>query len=200
MLKFLLLFLSLIALILYLKKDAPSVTKLNDVNVILAFGDSITYGYGVNKEENYPSLLSNLLKMEVINEGVNGDTSQDGLKRLPSLLNTHSVDVMLLFFGGNDVLQKKSKESIKSNLKKIIRAAKEKNIRIILISVPNLSMFGLKSLSLYQELAKEEDVELIEGILSYVLSKESLKGDYIHPNAKGHQYIAQEIYNYLQSN
>ncbi len=174
--------------------------KIDKDSTILAFGDSITYGYGVSQEQSYPSLLSKSLRVKVINAGENGDTTQEALDRLPLLLSSHSINVMLLCLGGNDVLQKKSIQSVKNNLRKIIRMAKEKKIRVILISVPNFSIFGLEPLSLYEELANEENIELIEGTLAYVLSQESLKSDYIHPNAAGYEYIANEIYEYLRSN
>ena len=197
--KLFLLLLSLFLLLIYFKKDVTPMPEINSDMTILALGDSVTYGYGVNKEQSYPSLLSNLLGINIINAGINGDTTEDALYRLPSLLNSHSIDIMLLFLGGNDILQKKSKESIKTNLRTIILAVKEKNIRVILISVPNFSIFGLEPLSLYEELAEEEEIDLVEGVLAYVLSQEPLKSDYIHPNAAGYKYIADELYKYLQS-
>jgi len=68
-------------------------------DTILAFGDSITYGYGVHTSQSYPSVLASLLNRKVINAGVNGDTSEDGLSRLPNLLQDTSIKLILLCFG-----------------------------------------------------------------------------------------------------
>ena len=188
-----------VLIIFSLNKKEVHVTTIDANDTILAFGDSITYGFGVEEGLDYPSALSDKTGLSVLNAGVNGDTSQDALRRLPALLNEESLKLVLLCFGGNDLLQKTSKESLKSNLRTMIRAFKKQNIAVVLISVPDVSLFGLNSLNLYEELAEEENVELIENLLSHVLSKPSLKSDYVHPNAAGYEYMANEIYDYLKA-
>ena len=200
MLKYLTIILIIIVLLISFKKETSEVNRLNKTDTILALGDSITYGFGVDTKESYPYLLSQLTNHKIINAGVNGDTSQEGLERLPYLLKDDSIKLILLCFGGNDIIQKQSLSSLKSNIKKMIQLAKAKNIRVVLISVPDVSLFGLDPLDLYDELADEEDIELIEGLLSHVLSRSSLKSDYIHPNSKGYKYMADEIYEHLKSN
>ncbi|MEN8303192.1 MAG: arylesterase [Campylobacterota bacterium] len=200
MLKYLLITLAFIALMLFFKKETSEVIKLNPTDKILAFGDSITYGYGESKNESYPYLLSQSANIQVINAGVNGDTSKEGLERLPALLEDSSIKLILLCFGGNDILQKIPLAEIKNNLKGMIQIAKQKNIGVILISVPKISPLGLSSINLYSTLADEEDIELIDDVLVDVLSRSSLKNDYIHPNAKGYKYMADEIYEHLKSN
>ena len=199
MLKYLLIVLTIIALIFFFKKETPEVIKLNSTDKILAFGDSITYGYGESENENYPYLLSQSTNTQVINAGINGDTSRDGLQRLPALLEDSSIKLILLCFGGNDILQKVPLGELKSNLKKMIQIAKKKNIDVILISVPKISSLGLSSLALYSTVADEENVEIMDDVLVHVLSRSSLKNDYIHPNAKGYRYMADEIYEHLKS-
>ncbi len=199
MFKYFAILLIAIILVISFTKERSSVSKLEKSDTILAFGDSITYGFGADSHESYPYLLSQLTGYKVINAGINGDTSQDGLERLPTLLEDDSIKLMLLCFGGNDILQKQPLSELKANLKKIIQIAKAKNINVILISVPNVSLFGLDPLDLYDEIADEEDIELIEGLLSHVLSRSSLKSDYIHPNEKGYKYIANEVYAHLKS-
>jgi len=200
MLKYLTIVLIIFILLISFKKESQEVNRLNKRDTILAFGDSITYGFGVNDNESYPYLLSQLTNHKIINAGVNGDTSQEGLERLPYLLKDDSIKLILLCFGGNDIIQKQSLSSLKSNIKKMIQLAKAKNIDVVLISVPNVSLFGLDPLDLYDEIADEEDIELIEGLLSHVLGRSSLKSDYIHPNSKGYKYIADEIHTHLKSN
>ncbi len=199
MLKYLLIILTIIALIIFFKKETPEVIKLSHTDKILAFGDSITYGYGESENESYPYLLSQKIDSQVINAGINGDTSKEGLERLPALLEDSSIKLILLCFGGNDILQKIPLGELKSNLKKMVQLAKKKNIDVILISVPKISSLGLSSLALYSTVADEENIELMDDVLVHVLSRSSLKNDYIHPNAKGYKYMADEIYEYLKS-
>ena len=200
MFKYLAIALIIIVLLISFKKENNQVNRLDKTDTILAFGDSITYGFGADEGKNYPYQLAQATGYKIINAGVNGDTSQEGLKRLPSLLKDDSIKLLLLCFGGNDILQKQPLSSLKSNIKKMIQLAKTKNISVVLISVPNVSLFGLDPLDLYDEIADEEDVELIEGLLAHVLSKSSLKSDYIHPNNKGYSYMANQIDEYLKSN
>lgn len=200
MYKYLIILLIAILLLISFNKEKSYVSKLKKTDKILAFGDSISYGFGVEHHQSYPYLLSQSTNLNVINAGVNGDTSADGLQRLPALLQDSSIKLILLCFGGNDILQKQPLDEIKNNIREMIQMAKAKNIDVVLISVPNVSLLGLNPLDLYDELSDEEDVELIEGLLSHVLSRSSLKNDYIHPNHLGYKYMADEIHLYLKSN
>jgi lysophospholipase L1-like esterase len=192
---------SVIIILLFgtLLKKEVTIQKLLPENTILAFGDSLTYGYGATPQESYPSVLSSLSGIKVLNAGINGETSEDGLKRLPSILKDPSIKLMILCFGGNDILQKRSMQDLKQNLKKMVKIAKEKHIDILLLSVPDMNLFGLSPLPLYQEIAKEENIGLAEGILSDILSTPSLKSDQIHPNAAGYKEMAYQIYTTLKS-
>jgi len=173
---------------------------LTSTDTILAFGDSLTYGFAASTKESYPERLSLLSGYKVINAGINGDTSSEGLRRLPQLLEDSSIKLMILCFGGNDIIQKKSMSGLKQNLKTMIQMAKAKNIEVLLISVPNITLFGLSPLGLYEEVAKEENVPLLSGILADILSQPSLKNDQIHPNALGYKEMAELIYESLKEN
>jgi lysophospholipase L1-like esterase len=178
-------------------------TKMNTLlphNTILALGDSLTYGHGANHNESYPALLASLSGHKVINAGLNGETSDEGLQRLPKLLEDKSIKLMILCFGGNDILRKKSMASLKQNLKTMIQLAKAKNIDVLLISVPDISLFGLSSLELYEEVAEEEEVPLVSGILAEILGNPTLKSDQIHPNTLGYKLMADKIYESLREN
>ena len=171
---------------------------LTSHDTILSFGDSLTYGFGANPGESYPDRLSMLSGLKIINGGVNGDTSAEGLRRLAPYLEDKSVKLMILCFGGNDIIQKQSMSSLKQNLKTMIQMAKAKNIEVLLLSVPNFSLFGLSPLDLYEEVAKEENIPLLSGVLADILSQPSLKNDQIHPNASGYKKMAELIYKSLK--
>jgi lysophospholipase L1-like esterase len=136
--------------------------------------------------------------LRVINAGINGETSKEGLVRLPKLLEDPSIKLMILFFGGNDIMQRRSREELKQNLKTMIQLAKQKHIDVLLISVPNIGLFGLSPLSLYKEVAEEENIPLLSGMLADILSQPSLKNDQIHPNGSGYKKMAERIYETLK--
>ena len=186
-----------LALLIFNKKETNTVT-LTPNNTILAMGDSLTYGFGAAQNESYPAQLSLLTGLKVINGGMNAETSQDGLARLPKLLEDPSVKLMILCFGGNDIMQKKSLSALKENLRTMIKMAKSKGIDTLLISIPNFSLFGLTPLPLYKALSDEENIPLLSGLLADILSQPSLKNDQVHPNAKGYQMMADEIYKSLK--
>lgn len=192
------LILSLI-LFTFTKKD-PTIQTLHPQNAILAFGDSLTYGYNAKPAESYPAVLSTITGLNVINAGIPAETSQEGLKRLPQLLKDPSIKLMILCFGGNDMMQQISMDVLKNNLKTMIQMTKEKGIDVLLISVPNFTLFGLSPLSLYEEVAKEENIPLLSGLLAEILSDHSLKSDQIHPNALGYRQMAENIYENLNEN
>jgi lysophospholipase L1-like esterase len=195
--KYLLGVLATVLILFALSQKESTIQQLNPQDSILAFGDSLTYGYNAKSDESYPTLLSHLSGHKVINAGIPAESSHDGLKRLPKLLEDNSIKLMILFFGGNDIMQGLSMENLKSNLKTMIQMTKEKNIKVLLISVPNLSLFGLSPLELYEEVADEEDVPLLSGMLADIISKPSLKSDQIHPNDTGYKIMAEKIYEKL---
>ena len=187
-------------ILLTLPNKSTKMNRLLPHDTILAFGDSLTYGHGANYEESYPALLSSLSGHKVINAGTNGETSGEGLQRLPKLLEDKSIKLMILCFGGNDILRRQSMDALKNNLKKMIRMAREKEIEVLLISVPNINLLGLSPLELYEEVAEEEDIPLVSGVLANILSQPMLKNDQIHPNALGYEQMAEKIYESLKEN
>jgi len=175
-----------------------NIQSLQAKESILAFGDSLTHGYNAPKDKSYPNILSHLSGYKVINAGINGETSTDGLKRLPKLLEDKNIGLMILFFGGNDILQGASMEVLKENLKTCIRMAKKEDIDVLLISVPNLTLFGFSALDIYEEISREENTLLLDNMFANILEDPSLKSDQIHPNALGYKVMAEKIYKKLQ--
>lgn len=167
-------------------------------NKILAFGDSLTFGKGVKKEENYPYLLEKELNkrnlnIKIDNEGKNGELSKDGLKRLKRILNKKEYNILILMHGGNDILQRKSKIELKDNLQEMINLALKKNIKIILIPVPKMILFGLKDLKLYKELKEKNNIFYLENALVDIINNNKLKVDYVHPNKKGYEKLVKKL-------
>ncbi len=193
--------LSAIAIILilfsFISKER-TIKPLNPNDTILAFGDSLTYGYNANPNESYPSILGRLSGYNIINAGIPAETSQDGLRRLPALLEDKKIKLIILFFGGNDIMQRLPTTQLKANLKTMIHMAKEKDIDVLLISIPNIGLFGLSPLSLYEEISEEENIPLLQGMMADILGKPSLKSDQIHPNTMGYKVMGEKIYEKLK--
>ena len=191
------LFVAIVVLFISTKEESSITKKLQPTDSIIAFGDSLTYGYGADTKDNYPSVLSKLSGYRVINAGLSGELSSQGLRRLPSILKDSNAKLLLLCHGGNDILQRRSKKELKSNLKAMVEMAKGRGMQVVLIDVPDISMFGLSAPPLYAEVASEEKIPLVDGILEDIISDESLKSDHIHPNAKGYHAMANRIYEAL---
>jgi lysophospholipase L1-like esterase len=160
---------------------------------ILAFGDSITYGYGLAHEESYPSQLSNMLQTTVINEGVNGELSAQGLQRLALVLEKHQPNILILCHGGNDILRKNNLSQTKENIIKMVQLAQKQQIHVILIGVPKFEIISLQTAPLYYEIASELNVALEDESLEQILENPDLKIDNVHPNKKGYEILSKKL-------
>lgn len=159
---------------------------------ILAFGDSLTRGTGAGAGESYPEVLSGIIGRGVINAGIPGETSAEGVVRLPSLLESERPSLVIICSGGNDFLQRRDRSETAANLQSMVRMARERGIAVVLLAVPELG-FGLAPPALYRELADAEAVPLEEDALAAILAKRDLKSDYIHPNAAGYRRLAEAV-------
>ena len=157
--------------------------------VVLAFGDSLTYGTGAEPSESYPAVLEQLIGRKVVNAGIPGEVTAQGLSRLPDVLQAEKPALMILCHGGNDMLRKSSREQAATNIRNMIRLAQAQKVAVVLVAVPAPDP-TLTPPSMYREIAKETAVPLEEKILPAVLADGSLRSDYIHPNAEGYRRIA----------
>lgn len=172
--------------------ETTMLQPLNQQQPILAFGDSLTFGYGAGTLQSYPAQLAELTNMNVINAGINGELSSEGVLRLESLLDKHKPQLLLLCHGANDMLQKLNLNKMADNLKAMIRLAQDRDIQVVLIAVPNTSLI-LKPLKQYQKVADEMNIIVENNLLADVLSNPKLHSDLIHPNASGYQKMAEKM-------
>lgn len=170
----------------------PPLPKLGGDDVILAFGDSLTYGTGAGTEEAYPKVLAKLISRQVVGAGVPGETTADGLERLPVVLDDIKPRLLLLCMGGNDMLRKVDFAVIESNLRAMVQLAKARGIGVVLIGVPTPELFGGPP-AFYDRIAKEFSLPLEKKVLNNVLFDRSLKSDPIHPNAVGYRRFAEAL-------
>lgn len=173
-------------------EKTPRLPRLAESDVIVAFGDSLTYGTGAAEHESYPAVLSQLIGRTVVRSGVPGEVTADGLKRLPEVLDEHQPRLVIVCLGGNDMLRKVERSEIRTNLREIVRAIKARGIDVVLVGVPQPSLIA-SAPEFYAEIAEEFDVPYEGRIVPRVLYSPELKADPIHPNARGYRRMAEAI-------
>lgn len=187
---------------------APAATPAQTLPKIVAFGDSLTAGYGLNPKQSYPALLQQKLdadgyKYEVVNAGVSGDTSAGGLRRLDWSLEGGDVRFLILELGANDFLRGQPVKETRRNLSQIIERAKSRGVRVLLAGMYTTTNSGDVYLGeideTFKSLASEHDVPLIPFFLENVAGKRELNlDDGVHPNAEGTKIVADTVYKYLK--
>jgi len=175
---------------------------------IIAFGDSLTAGFGLAEKESYPYLLQQKLKAdgydyEVVNAGVSGDTSLGGLERSDWVLEQDNAKVVILELGANDLLRGVPVAKMKDNLDKIIRKAKAKNLTVLLcgmLAPPTMgSEYQREFTMAFPDLASQHKVEFLPFLLENIAMKKELnQADGIHPNPQGARIMTDNIYKALK--
>lgn len=175
---------------------------------IIAFGDSLTAGFGLAEKESYPYLLQEKLKAdgfdyEVVNAGVSGDTSLGGLERADWVLEQENAKVLILELGANDLLRGVPVEKMKTNLEKIIQKAKAKNIKVLLcgmLAPPTMgAQYQRDFVKAFPDLAAEHKIEFLPFLLDGVaMNKELNQADGIHPNPQGTKIMTDNVYQALK--
>ena len=167
--------------------------------VVLAFGDSVTFGTGALPGEDWPSLLAARTGWQVINAGIPGDTAQAGKGRIGALLDEHDPVLVIVDIGGNDFLRKRSTHDVKEDIRTLLRLIKQSGAQVALVAVPEFSLMSIvagkpSDSPIYRDLAKEEVVPIVSDVFSDVLSQPELCADKIHPNAKGYREMARGLF------
>jgi len=180
----------------------------NERPKIIAFGDSLTAGFGLTENESYPYLLQQRLKAdghdyEVVNAGVSGDTSLGGLERIDWVLEMDNVKVLILELGANDLLRGVPPARMKANLDQIIRKAKAKNVKVLLCGMLAPPTMGVEYQRDYNaafpDLANQHGTGFVPFVLENVaLRRELNQADGIHPNAAGARIMTETIHKELK--
>lgn len=165
---------------------------LSKDDVVVAFGDSLTYGTGAGAEESYPAVLEKIIGRRVVNAGVPGEVTAAGLSRLNEVLERERPVLLILCHGGNDTLRRLNRQQAADNIRAMIRLARQKGAAVVLIAVPALGL-SVSPEPLYRDIAEELTVPLEEKTLSAILADGSLKSDLIHPNAAGYRRLAESV-------
>jgi acyl-CoA thioesterase-1 len=175
--------------------------------VIVAFGDSLTAGYGVEPGKSYPDFLQGRLdaagyKYHVVNLGVSGDTTTDGIQRLQDVLSA-KPEIVILEFGGNDGLRGLPVASTRANLTQMIETLQEAKIRILLAGMTLPRNYGSAYIhsfeKVYVDLADQFRLPAIPFLLDGVGGHPDLtQADGIHPTARGCEIVSGNVMKYLE--
>ena len=172
--------------------ERAKLARLPDNGVVLAFGDSLTFGTGANEAESYPAQLEGLIGRRVVRAGVPGEVTAQALERLPAVLDEYSPRLLLLCIGGNDFLQRLGNAQAERNVRAMVQMAKGRGIEVFLIGTPELALLPSPP-AFYATVAKDFAIPYESGVITEVLKDTSLKSDPIHPNARGYRVIAERL-------
>lgn len=172
--------------------NVPKLGKLAPSDVIVAFGDSLTFGTGATESESYPVVLGQLIARNVVRAGVPGEVTEGGLARVQEVINEHKPKLMIVCLGGNDMLRKVDEAQTKSNLRAIIKTIQSQGIAVVLMGVPKPALVT-STAPYFEEIAKEFKIPYEGKIITDVLYQADQKADPIHPNAKGYRRVAEAM-------
>lgn len=170
----------------------PRLAKLSPSDIVVAFGDSLTYGTGAKEDESYPAVLSQLIGRTVIRAGVPGEQTAGGLQRLPGVLDEHRPRLVIVCLGGNDMLRKGAAETIEANLRMMLKQISDRGLDAVLIGVPAPGLIT-SAPDFYAKLAQEFRIPYEGKVVTSVLYRPELKSDPIHPNAAGYRRMAEAV-------
>jgi lysophospholipase L1-like esterase len=172
--------------------SVPKLPRLDADAVVLAFGDSLTFGTGASPQQAYPAELGRLISRKVVAAGVPGETSEEGLRRLPGVLEDVRPQLLILCHGGNDFLRKMDEGAAARNVREMIRIARERGVSVMLIATPKPG-FGASRVPFYEEIGRELAIPVETEALADVLTASKYKSDLVHPNADGYAVIAKSV-------
>jgi acyl-CoA thioesterase I len=169
-----------------IRNAKPSGANIN------AFGDSLTEGFGAAQGEDYPSRLSEMTGIPILNRGRNSETSAQALQRLDRDVLKEDPKIVIVLLGGNDLLQKTPLDTTFENLDKIVERIQDQGALVILVGLRNV--FGDKYGPRFKELARRRGAVLVPDVLRDIISSPKLKSDQVHPNGAGYKIVAERIH------
>ena len=169
---------------------------------VLALGDSLTAGHG-GDGTSWPQALEKIADLEVVNAGIDGDTSDGALRRLPDLLKTRKFDLLIVGVGGNDFLRKRPEDETERDVEAIVQTARSEGIEhVVLLAEPHFTTGALlghySDHPMYGRIAQKTGAALFANGYSKRLSDKSLRSDAVHLNARGYELFARDLKDFLK--
>jgi len=198
----------LISVLLFLSVSFVPRLSFATQPVILVLGDSLSAGYGIDRQHGWVQLLQYHLQQsgyayQVVNASISGDTTDSGLSRLPYALKQHKPAIVIIELGGNDGLRGLSIGELQTNLTQLIKLARQAKAQVLLIKEripPNLGpAYTTKFSQLFEMIARQQQVPMVPFFLKGVADDPSLmQADGIHPNAKGQPRMLENVWPVLE--
>ncbi len=176
-------------------KPVANTDSLNEN--IICFGDSITAGVGVGRDKSFCAALSRKIGKPVINAGVSGDTSADGLARIEDAVLNKNPKLVIIELGANDFLRRIPVEKTLANIDAIVQKVQARGAMAVILAV-EFSPVNDYYYRGYKKIAQKRKALAVPNIMKGILFDPQLKVDSIHPNTEGHQLIAERVYKGLQ--
>ena len=197
----------ILSLLLSLVGLIPYTAFADDSPVILILGDSLSAGFGMDRDQSWVHLLELRLtqsgrSFRILNSSISGDTTQGGLSRLPRLLESYKPELVIIELGGNDGLRGINPGVTRDNMKRMIDHSQQSGARVLLAGIrlpPNYGVAYLEQFeSIYADLADEYDTLLVPFFMDgVVFTPGLLQADGIHPNEKGQPVLLENVWKVL---
>jgi acyl-CoA thioesterase-1 len=198
----------ILSLLLIVFGFIPNGKSANEPPVLLILGDSLSAGYGMDRERSWVTLLDLRLQeygysYRILNSSISGDTSQGGLARLPRLLDRYKPEIVIIELGANDGLRGINPDITRNNLTNMIQQSQRIGARVLLAGIklpPNYGTTYLEKFeSMYAELANEFETLLVPFFMEGVAMRpDLLQADNIHPNEKGQPVLLENVWTILE--
>ncbi len=167
----------------------------NNNYVVVAFGDSLTAGYGAPAGTSYPDVLATKTDRPVVNLGVSGELAVQAPARLEQVLSKRPY-MVLIEFGANDFMRRKSTQAAVDAVAQMVDAVQQDGAIAVIIDTGGPGMGEYTKA--YKKLAKEKGALYVPGIMKGIFYKPSLKSDQVHPNAAGYAKVADKVHKVIK--
>jgi lysophospholipase L1-like esterase len=182
----------------FFRNNETTITNRNSQGTsIVAFGDSLIYGVGSTDGNDFVSILSKRTGQPIINLGVNGNTTVDGLARINKAL-AQDPKIVILLLGGNDYLKRIPTEETFSNLQRIVDTIHKQGSMVLLLGIRGGLITDIFD-DRFKEFAKKNNIAFVPNVLAGLLAKNEFMSDPIHPNDAGYVKIANKVEPVLRS-
>ena len=198
---------AILSLLLLLVGLIPYTAPASEPPVLLILGDSLSAGFGMDRDQSWVHLLELRLKQNdysyrILNSSISGDTTQGGLARLPRLMERYHPQIVIIELGGNDGLRGVNPIVSRENMTEMIRLSQQGGAQVLLAGIklpPNYGVTYLEQFeSMYADLAREYNTLLVPFFMDGVVFVPGmLQADGIHPNEQGQPVLLDNVWNVL---